>query len=78
MKDEKSYSLDRRQFLSSSALVAAGLLLTQSACGENEPAATGNGAALAVPLVVSTWAPNVKANAAAWKVLEVCQTEMAG
>jgi N4-(beta-N-acetylglucosaminyl)-L-asparaginase len=70
MKDEKSYSLDRRQFLSSSALVAAGLLLTQSACGENEPAATGNGAALAVPLVVSTWAPNVKANAAAWKVLE--------
>lgn len=69
MKDEKPHSLDRRQFLASTTLAAAGLLLTQSACEGEASSLTAKADTVSGPLVISTWAPNVKANAAAWEVL---------
>ncbi len=69
MKDENPQSLDRRQFLSATALAAAGLILTQSAC-EDQIDSVSTKDISAGPTVVSTWAPNVKANAAAWAILE--------
>src|SRR5690606_1338398 len=70
MKNDIPQSLDRRKFLSSTALAAAGLLVTQNACKERESASSTRVDATSVPAVVSTWAPNVKANAAAWQVLQ--------
>lgn len=55
---------DRRQFLHRSALSSLALLL-QKASGAILPAAAAPGG----PVVLSTWAPNVKANREAWKVL---------
>ncbi|TCJ19160.1 glycosylasparaginase [Flaviaesturariibacter flavus] len=56
--------LHRRRFLQLSSLSSLALLLRPA-----EGLANGSGPA-EKPLVVSTWAPNVAANAAAWKVLE--------
>lgn len=53
--------LNRRKFLQSSFLSSTSLLLTNRSFG-NLPA---KGA-----IVISTWSPNVKANAAAWTILE--------
>lgn len=53
--------LNRRKFLHLSALTAPFLLSKKSI-------ANGTGKTIK-PIVVSTWAPNVKANAAAWKLL---------
>ena len=51
---------NRRKFLQLSTLTAPALFLIKSAAFSN---ITGK------PIVISTWAPNVKANAAAWKIL---------
>lgn len=53
---------DRRKFLQSSFLSSLGLLLNKSASATT---ATVKGK----PLVISTWEPNKKANAEAWKIL---------
>ncbi|RYZ24476.1 MAG: glycosylasparaginase [Chitinophagaceae bacterium] len=55
--------LHRRRFLQFSSLSSLGLLLRPTSALANG-SATGE-----KPLVVSTWAPNVTANAAAWNVL---------
>ena len=55
--------LDRRRFLQSSVLTGLGLLFRSN--GQAAPVAGG----AHKPIVISTWSPNVKANAAAWKVL---------
>ncbi len=52
--------LNRRKFLQSSFLGSSSLLVTKY----------GMGKAFSGPVVLSTWSPNVKANAAAWVVLE--------
>jgi len=53
--------MNRRKFLYGSALSSAALLFERSFAGST--AVKGN------PLVISTWGPNKKANAAAWSVL---------
>lgn len=53
--------INRRKFLQLSTLTAP--LLT----AKNTLAFSGN--AITKPIVISTWAPNVKANAGAWKIL---------
>jgi N4-(beta-N-acetylglucosaminyl)-L-asparaginase len=50
---------NRRQFLEATGLTSLSLLFGKSGFAGNRGG----------PLVISTWAPNVKANAAAWKVL---------
>jgi N4-(beta-N-acetylglucosaminyl)-L-asparaginase len=55
---------NRRQFLRTTGLSSLALFLKNSASATVSP--LGKGA----PLVISTWAPNVKANAQAWTVLE--------
>ncbi len=52
--------LNRRKFLQSSFLGSSSLLVSKYSFGKS---ASG-------PVVLSTWSPNVKANAAAWIVLE--------
>ena len=52
---------NRRQFLQTSGLSSLALLLNKSLQGQS--ISKNN------PIVVSTWAPNIKANAAAWEVL---------
>lgn len=56
--------LDRRLFLRSSILTSAALLLRKHVSAEGVYQTIKD-----QPLVISTWAPNVKANAEAWKVL---------
>lgn len=53
--------MQRRKFLKLSSLSAAALAVPPAA--DAAPAAGS-------PIVISTWAPNVKANAAAWQVLQ--------
>lgn len=53
-------NMNRRKFLQVSALSSALLSVKKS---------SANGAGGTKPIVISTWAPNVKANAEAWKVL---------
>jgi len=56
--------INRRKFIQSSAELSAGLLLAKKIfSGPSVTDAKGN------PIVISTWAPNVKANEAAWEVL---------
>jgi N4-(beta-N-acetylglucosaminyl)-L-asparaginase len=52
--------INRRKFLQLSALTAPLLTVKET---------LANGAGGTKPIVISTWAPNVKANAEAWKVL---------
>jgi N4-(beta-N-acetylglucosaminyl)-L-asparaginase len=56
--------LNRRKFIESSAQLSAALVLARKffPVAEMEPAKAN-------PIVISTWAPNVKANAAAWEIL---------
>jgi N4-(beta-N-acetylglucosaminyl)-L-asparaginase len=56
--------LHRRRFLQFSTLSSLGLLLRPTSTAANGWSAVDK------PLVISTWAPNVAANAAAWEVLE--------
>jgi N4-(beta-N-acetylglucosaminyl)-L-asparaginase len=56
--------INRRKFLLSSLLTSAGVLIRKGA--EAAPIATN---VKNKPVVISTWAPNVKANAEAWKIL---------
>jgi N4-(beta-N-acetylglucosaminyl)-L-asparaginase len=56
--------LNRRKFLQSSAELSAGLLLAKKIFYPSSIAEVKG-----KPIVVSTWAPNVKANAAAWEIL---------
>jgi N4-(beta-N-acetylglucosaminyl)-L-asparaginase len=55
----------RRKFLQTSLLGSAGLL-TNKLLAKSEHLET---VTIGKPIVISTWAPNVKANAAAWEVL---------
>lgn len=55
----------RRKFLQNSALGSVGLLLGKKFYPEQGIYESVNGK----PIVISTWAPNVKANVEAWKVL---------
>lgn len=55
---------DRRRFLQASAITSLGLLLKKTSPLSSETSITKNS-----PIVISTWAPNVKANAEAWKIL---------
>ncbi|HWI92408.1 MAG TPA: N(4)-(beta-N-acetylglucosaminyl)-L-asparaginase [Flavisolibacter sp.] len=56
--------LNRRKFVQSSVLSSAAVFL-----GKTIFASEGSACAKNNPIVISTWAPNVKANAEAWKVL---------
>ena len=55
---------DRRRFLQASAITSLGLLLKKTSTLSSETSITKNS-----PIVISTWAPNAKANAEAWKIL---------
>lgn len=55
---------NRRKFIQTSALSTLTLLLNRVSATSLEEVATKNN-----PVVISTWAPNVKANAEAWKIL---------
>lgn len=58
--------LNRRKFLNTSFLSSLGVMVGYRSAGE-----TGNyGITKNNPIVISTWEPNVKANAAAWQVLD--------
>lgn len=57
---------NRRHFLQSTLLGSAGVFLGKKLFGSDIPYETYKGRAM----VVSTWAPNAKANAAAWEVLK--------
>jgi len=56
----------RRHFLHASALSSLGLIFKKGLAAEPYRATVKNN-----PIVISTWAPNVKANAEAWKILGV-------
>ncbi|MGN6402031.1 MAG: N(4)-(beta-N-acetylglucosaminyl)-L-asparaginase [Flavisolibacter sp.] len=53
----------RRRFLQASGLSSLGLVFKNGFAADNAVSVKNN------PLVISTWAPNVKANAEAWKIL---------
>jgi N4-(beta-N-acetylglucosaminyl)-L-asparaginase len=53
----------RRRFLQASGLSSLGLVFKNGFAVDNSPGVKNN------PLVISTWAPNVKANVEAWKIL---------
>jgi N4-(beta-N-acetylglucosaminyl)-L-asparaginase len=55
--------LNRRKFVQSSVLSSAALFLGKIVVSGNEAKVKNS------PVVISTWAPNVKANAEAWKIL---------
>lgn len=55
---------NRRKFIQASALSSLGLLLKKGFAAPLDETGVKNN-----PIVISTWAPNVKANAEAWKVL---------
>lgn len=57
--------VNRRKFINSSFLSSLGLLISSKGFGESRYSNTKNN-----PIVISTWEPNVKANAEAWKILE--------
>ncbi len=62
---ETLHMSDRRIFLRSSLLSSLALLVNKNATADaHMPSIKGK------PIVISTWAPNEKANAEAWKVLE--------
>lgn len=61
--------INRRHFLRKSLLSAGALALASRLHAQERAALTGDDAAADLPLVVSTWASNVKANAAAWEIL---------
>lgn len=56
---------NRRQFLHASAFTSLSLLFKKSLAATDIGHHAKNN-----PLVISTWAPNVKANAAAWEILK--------
>jgi N4-(beta-N-acetylglucosaminyl)-L-asparaginase len=58
---------NRRKFLQTSLFGSASLLANKLLFGETPILSPGN---VTLPIVISTWAPNVKANAAAWEVLK--------
>jgi N4-(beta-N-acetylglucosaminyl)-L-asparaginase len=57
--------LNRRRFLHSSLFSSVAVFISNKISGENFYNTVKNN-----PIVISTWAPNVKANAAAWQILE--------
>lgn len=56
--------LNRRKFLQSSFFTSAAVLFKQTSLAHTSSKMIGN-----KPIVISTWAPNIKANAEAWKIL---------
>src|SRR5215213_5289492 len=56
---------NRRKFLHTSFLGSLGVLLTKNSHADDGVYQNVKGK----PIVISTWAPNVKANAAAWEIL---------
>lgn len=61
--------MDRRNFILKSILASGGLVVLKNTNGLALPKSMPLVETAKKPLVVSTWAPNVKANAAAWEVL---------
>jgi N4-(beta-N-acetylglucosaminyl)-L-asparaginase len=61
--------INRRHFLRKSILSAGALALTTRLRGQEKTSLTNEDGSTDFPLVVSTWASNVKANAAAWEIL---------
>src|SRR5262245_60125558 len=61
--------LNRRRFIRSSAQLSAALLVTRDIFSNPVFGRFKNGNDKGAPIVISTWAPNVKANKAAWEVL---------
>jgi len=55
----------RRKFLQTSVLSSLGLIINKAHANGDAPAPTVKGS----PIVISTWGPNVKANAEAWTIL---------
>ena len=55
---------NRRQFIQTSALSSLALLFKKEMAASSDRLSSKNN-----PIVISTWAPNVKANAEAWKIL---------
>jgi N4-(beta-N-acetylglucosaminyl)-L-asparaginase len=55
---------NRRKFIQTSALSSLAVLLNRSSAAAFQEITTKNN-----PVVISTWAPNIKANAEAWKIL---------
>ncbi len=55
---------NRRKFIQTSALSSLSVLFNRSSAAGFEERTTKNN-----PVVISTWAPNIKANAEAWKIL---------
>src|SRR5690349_9860478 len=58
------HMLNRRKFLHSSLLGSTALLFSKSGIASNNYRTVKNN-----PIVISTWAPNVKANEEAWLTL---------
>src|SRR5438067_8999349 len=56
--------LNRRRFLQSSALSSTALFFKKISFASADFFSLKNN-----PIIISTWAPNVKANAVAWKIL---------
>src|SRR5215831_3419140 len=61
--------INRRRFISSSAQLSAALLVSRDIFSKQILTRFKRNNESANPIVISTWAPNVKANKAAWEVL---------
>ncbi len=60
--------MKRRQAIQKGVL-ATGILMLLREAAASDSAEKSTSPVAAFPLVISTWAPNVKANAAAWEIL---------
>lgn len=61
--------MDRRNFILRSIIASGGLVVLKNTNGLAVPKTVPIIESAKKPMVISTWAPNVKANAAAWQVL---------
>ena len=65
----KETTMKRKQAIQK-GILASGRLMLLGEAAASESAEKKTSPAAAFPLVISTWAPNVKANAAAWEILK--------
>ena len=62
--------MERRHFIFKSLLASGGFMLLKNTAVAKESSEINEAPEKGTfPMVISTWAPNVKANAAAWDVL---------